>query len=309
MNKQYLILLVFVFLGGLLSGCSEDTETTGVVLVWSETGNHPAKLSECLKQIKISVSGFDFDPISVTVDAHSRGATIPEVPVGKNRLIVVKVIDISGEIAYEGSQNVDLPHDGPVKIILRPQGDIIIVGSSDLADYRSIREALAAASSGSRILVEPGTYSERLTLKEGIKLVGTGSNKTILTSSTTVITAENIHSGEVTGFHINCKGTEDDNAILLGNSDLDLTINHCEITSSGTGIFVTGGSSASISNNKVHKTLIGIEVEKQSKPQIEQNEIVNNRIGGIALRYSDPQIISTPQSKDRAIFHPLPLSQ
>lgn len=59
------------------------------------------------------------------------------------------------------------------------------------ADYTTIQAAIDAATSGTVILIAPGTYDEVLTLKDGVALIGTGSRRwggghvTVMRSSTT----------------------------------------------------------------------------------------------------------------------------
>jgi hypothetical protein len=54
-------------------------------------------------------------------------------------------------------------------------GIITVDANNPDADYTTIQAAITAASAGNTIMVAPGTYTEQLTLKDGIHLIGFGS--------------------------------------------------------------------------------------------------------------------------------------
>lgn len=58
-----------------------------------------------------------------------------------------------------------------------PFASVLTVDQTDPdANYSTIQAAINAASSGTVILVAPGTYAEKLTLKDGVTLIGMGSS-------------------------------------------------------------------------------------------------------------------------------------
>src|SRR3954471_13925533 len=51
-------------------------------------------------------------------------------------------------------------------------------------DYPTIQQAIDAAAPGSRIVVEPGTYTEELTIAKDLELVGVGTRSIVRSPST-----------------------------------------------------------------------------------------------------------------------------
>jgi len=98
--------------------------------------------------------------------------------------------------------------------------------------YRTIQGALQDASFGDTIFIAPGTYDERLTLRNGVHLVGSGSDKTIIRHGygfEEVVRASNMSSGTVEGLTVQRTG-----ALLAAPALLidaaSITVRNCTIT-------------------------------------------------------------------------------
>jgi hypothetical protein len=81
--------------------------------------------------------------------------------------------------------------------------NLIVVGPGE-----SIGAALVAAVPGTTVMVEPGEYRERLTLKNGVRLISRDSRKATLrlpstaTDEDAAVTATDVTDAEFTGFRI-----------------------------------------------------------------------------------------------------------
>jgi parallel beta-helix repeat protein len=69
-------------------------------------------------------------------------------------------------------------------------------------DYPTIQAAIDAANSGDTIHVAVGTYPENLKIKKPLKLLGDGSDKTIISNSGTVVFVEGTNNVEIKGFTV-----------------------------------------------------------------------------------------------------------
>jgi hypothetical protein len=56
-----------------------------------------------------------------------------------------------------------------------PNSPTLLVDPSGVGDFTTIKDAIAAATPGVRILVAPGTYKEQLNLKDQVSIIGIGS--------------------------------------------------------------------------------------------------------------------------------------
>lgn len=85
-------------------------------------------------------------------------------------------------------------------------GRVVVVDSSGAGDARTVQEGVNLARSGDVVFVRPGTYRERVTLKEGIRLWGQNPYRTIIDSENkgSVIVAAN-HC-DISGFTLTGTG-------------------------------------------------------------------------------------------------------
>jgi hypothetical protein len=114
-----------------------------------------------------------------------------------------------------------------------------IVGSGSSANYSTIASALTAASSGNTIFIQPGTYTENLTLKAGVNLTAficdgtvdevstnTASNVTVIGKMTaTNATFGSSTSASISGIQFKTNG--DFLLSVSGTNTLNLTFTNC----------------------------------------------------------------------------------
>lgn len=154
-------------------------------------------------------------------------------------------------------------------------------GSQD-NPFNTIQEGINAAKPGDMVEVAAGTYSENITLKSWVTVLGWGSDVTTINgsgSSKTVIGADN---STIMGFTI----TGGSSGIY--NDHTSPTIDSNIITGSSYGI-VNSFSSPTINNNIIKdNTTYGI-YNVDSSPTITSNVITGNQ-NGIVNLYSSPTI-------------------
>ena len=159
---------------------------------------------------------------------------------------------------------------------------VLVVGTTDGAQYSAIADALSQAQPGDTIELLSGEYREQVRLREGINVSSRVPHAAILrapaaaTRTVTAITAENIKNVRVTGIRI----LADEKlplavGMLLTNSDVE--VDDCEIGGAGLGIEIRGGGHAVLRANSVHdSTGSGILVSGDSTPWLSHNDIVRN---------------------------------
>lgn len=169
-----------------------------------------------------------------------------------------------------------------VKIQIRGnEVDLIVEGEE------SIQDAIDAASPGDTVRVEPGTYRETFSMRDGIHVIGAGMNQTIIEGTGgAVVTANAISDARLEGFHIRAAGSGEpttDGIQIQGGS---LMVSGNKVTNTADGIRVVGGSSAVVQNNFVcdngnaENDIVdyGIIVLR-STPLITNNRVCRNEVG------------------------------
>lgn len=159
---------------------------------------------------------------------------------------------------------------------------VLVVGTTDGAQYSAIADALSQAQPGDTIELLSGEYREQVRLREGINLSSRVPHAAILrapaaaTGTVTAITAENIKNVRVTGLRI----LADEKlplaiGILLTNSDVE--VEDCEIGGAQTGIEIRGSGHPVLRANSVHdSTGSGILISGDSTPWLSHNDILRN---------------------------------
>ena len=136
--------------------------------------------------------------------------------------------------------------------------------------YKTISKGIAMASGLNTVQVAPGTYKERITLKNGVNVIGWGGsddpwNGYVIDGEGMgdVVTAVGLNSGKIKGFAITNSGSRQDNenlhpeekgkhhrfGVYVDNSTI--TISHCMIEDNQRGIGVYGSSRPLIRFNVV----------------------------------------------------------
>lgn len=170
----------------------------------------------------------------------------------------------------------------------------------------SIQTAINAAASGTLIKIAPGTYTESLQInKPGITLAGDGNVVLqnpgsepfgILVTDAADgfalrnITIRDFHERGVKMTGVN--GFLFSHLTVFNNGKFGLfseycsngIIEHCEGTGHAeTGIFVGQSTDVSITQNRMYKNVIGLEVENSSFIIVDKNHTYNNAVGILCL--------------------------
>ena len=148
---------------------------------------------------------------------------------------------------------------GPTTILVGPAG---------------INAALNLAHPGDTVLIPPGTYPERVRLREGVDILARQADSVVITSPDTgpAIVAQNIARGSIEGITIDGAGIE--------ITDASPTISNVRVSGAQIGILVRGKSEPHILNSQIEHNLgAGIVVEAGGKARIEHNVIAANGDG------------------------------
>ena len=141
----------------------------------------------------------------------------------------------------------------------------------------TISAALLTAQPGDTIVVAPGTYHETLRLQNGVDLIAQSPHESVIEGS---ISADGLQRTRVEGFQIHADG------IGVAVKDSDIEIARCEITGARTaGVRFGGDSRGGLIASSIHDNPgVGIAVEDNSAPAIENNIVVSNGTQPGALR-------------------------
>ena len=165
-------------------------------------------------------------------------------------------------------------------------------------DYQTINEAIANASDEDTVLVRQGTYSENVVIDKSLTIKGENSNTTIVGlydyMPTIFITGNNV---EVTGLKVanmlNPKPVSDSlwrmAAIHLLHAN-NASIHENNVTNSGKGVWIYGGSGNHIWSNNFSRNNYGIVVEASTNNTVMGNS-ASNGWGGIWLESSSGTIL------------------
>jgi parallel beta-helix repeat protein len=172
------------------------------------------------------------------------------------------------------------------------EGKVIRVDDDGQADFQSIQAGIEAAGHGDIVLVAPGTYFENITLRDGVNLIGSGPEVTIIdakgsgdvvdarANEATIAGFTLRNSGQSASAHMNCGVYVEGNygPVVKGNVILGNKI----------GIGLWYGAHPDIRNNVVENNSDGLYLfgaeDKPTDPNIINNTIVGNQGDGIVLR-------------------------
>ncbi len=179
--------------------------------------------------------------------------------------------------------------------------------------YGTIAAALDAAKAGDTIEIAPGTYRERIELKDGVRMTTRPSGEAVLEPKADAsepgagVSARDLPSGSLAGLHIRVTaGAGITAGILISGSDVDVAGVEVEGAPSA-GIVVRGASNAVIQNSYIHDNPgAGIVVERDAQPRLFANIIANNgntagapRAGVEAAGNARPAIVSNVFANNR----------
>lgn len=121
-------------------------------------------------------------------------------------------------------------------------------GLAEGATHTTIAAAITSASSGDDIFIRPGTYTEDLTLKDGVNLIG-GVNNDDFVEIVGKITFSVAASGECTLAYLRLRTNGDYCLVMSGSNANSLTLDNCDINANDhDAINFTNSSASSILN-------------------------------------------------------------
>ena len=175
-------------------------------------------------------------------------------------------------------------------------GRQLIVSKDGLGAYRSVQAALNEAVSGDTIWVNPGIYEEQVEFKNGVTVIGSGADHTIIRYGygfDEVFHAQNIVSGRVEAITLERMPSVLDAAVVVLESAA-LTFADCVISGGQqAGVQVHGLSAqpvlkdCTIVGNGIH----GIVCEAGAVVRIDGGTIAHN--DGAGIHVSDSVLIAT----------------
>jgi len=159
-----------------------------------------------------------------------------------------------------------------------------IVDDDGPADFRTIQEAINAASSADTISVAAGTYYENVVVKKSMKLIGEDMDNTIIDGGKSgivlCITADNV---AITNFTI-AKGHPNLCGMYMNSSNNSIEGNI--IAENNWGIQFYESHNNVISSNLIISNSLGIYMIHCDHNTIDGNNITGNNIGGAHMRHS-----------------------
>ncbi len=159
-------------------------------------------------------------------------------------------------------------------------------------DYPTIQAAIDAATPISTVRVEPGTYEESLTMREGIYVRGSGVDNTFLVSpSGPAVLADGVVDTWIGGFNISSPDTY---PIMIQNgADMDVIDNNFEGTTSGIQFYnAKGRVSGNIFMDLDSEDPIAVSCMNGSSPTIIGNLFVRSGTAVLAYNDSHPMILN-----------------
>ncbi|NJP04861.1 MAG: hypothetical protein HC837_04115 [Chloroflexaceae bacterium] len=204
-------------------------------------------------------------------------------------------VSFPGEhVALTGETGVDVGEPNPIAPnVTRKQSSTevstLIVFKQGQGDYKTIGEAIANAKPGMRILVRPGLYNECVTVDKKIDIIGDGPIEEIIIEHTDAAclvmqTDYAVIRGITIRGRSGLKGDEHTAVdIPLGR----LVLEQCTITSDSLACVSIHGMSSNpvlwrcrIQDGKT----VGILIQDHGQGIIEECEIINNGVVGVAIR-------------------------
>ncbi|MBD3366580.1 MAG: T9SS type A sorting domain-containing protein [Candidatus Eisenbacteria bacterium] len=163
--------------------------------------------------------------------------------------------------------------------------ETVVMGSGQVLDvpttYATIQAAIDAASAIDTVLVSAGTYSENITLKDGVVVASSsGPGATTIQSGSGNIVAATGQSDltRLSGFTIDGLGTATAGLECWGSY---LLIEDCVFQNAGTGASFKYGGTPTLSECTVTGNSNGVAVADSSTPFLESNQIVSNGFSGV----------------------------
>ena len=165
-----------------------------------------------------------------------------------------------------------------------PASEALLVDPQGTAGYRTIREALQAATPGQTIEVAPGEYLGPVELTDGVSLVSRVPRGAVIRlpqgTAEPAVTAEGVRDALLSGFRIE-GNAQAPLEIGLRLADSALRVQNLEISGAATaGIESAGADQSEIRETYVHDNPgTGVIVRDQAAPRLHQNLVLRNGAG------------------------------
>jgi PPM family protein phosphatase len=159
-----------------------------------------------------------------------------------------------------------------------------VVGLEPSADFSNIGEALAKAAAGDTVTVGPGEYREAVTLKSGVRLVGTPDSllkpPVGAGGAWTAVTARGVADAHISGFVIGA-GPGQPLAIGLLAEAATVAVDGLEISGAReAAVDLRAGARVTLSNSLIRDNEgSGVIVRARAEPRLERNVIIHNGYG------------------------------
>jgi PPM family protein phosphatase len=159
-----------------------------------------------------------------------------------------------------------------------------IVGLEPSADFSSIGEALAKAAPGDTVAVGPGEYREAVTLKSGVRLVGSADSllkpPVGAGGAWTAVTARGVEDAHLSGFVIGA-GPGQPLAIGLLAEAATVSVDGIEISGArDAAVELRAGARVTLRHSLIRDNEgSGVIVRAQAEPRLERNVIIHNGYG------------------------------
>jgi PPM family protein phosphatase len=158
--------------------------------------------------------------------------------------------------------------------------NVTVVGPGE-----SIAAALAEATPGTTIMVEPGEYRERLTLKTGVRLISRDSRGATLrlpsnaTDEDVAVRAADVTDAEITGFRIVGDAASPLGVGVLVRSAGVRLIDLEVMGAARIGVDVGSGGNVMLAASEIHDNPgTGLALRRDSSPRISHNEFLGTLV-------------------------------
>ncbi len=158
--------------------------------------------------------------------------------------------------------------------------------------YDTIQRGIDESGRNDIVQVLPGTYEENITLYSDLIVFGSGAeNTTITAESGSIVTANNVHNVNLSGFTIDGQGSAD-NGILCSGTTSEMEISSNVLKATVVGIKCSDSVNVDIKNNTIEENVDdGIWCIGSAHANIKGNTISQNGWEGIECRDSTNIII------------------
>jgi hypothetical protein len=158
----------------------------------------------------------------------------------------------------------------------------LVVAQDGTGQFKQLKEALAAAKPGSRIVVKPGVYAGGIVIDKPLDIEGDGQvGQVIIESSDAAGLVFRAACGSVKGLKISGLGTSNGVVVERGQ----ITLNECHISSGSDCVVVRPSAQLTLSGCSLHsRNNDGCDIHSGASLTAERCTISGNRGDGIDVR-------------------------